>query len=83
MECLDYFAFFSASKLPLREVAFNEGFAADYHANAGKYEMVYDRLADRESREVLEKLISFRLTYDLDCLRGFTARKANNISNRF
>jgi FkbM family methyltransferase len=82
-ECLDYFAFYSASGLPLREVAFNEGFVSDYQANAVKYERIFDKLADRESRETFEKLISFRLTYDLDCLRGFTARESEQYFEPF
>lgn len=71
-ECLDYFAFHRICGLPLKEVVFNEGFALDYQTNVEKYQKIYHLLADEESRDTFEKLINFRLTYDLNVINGFT-----------
>lgn len=75
IDCLDYFSFYRFSHLPLREIAFNEGFAADYEVNSGRFEAICNRLADDESKEIFRKLTDFRLSYDLDHLKHFTARE--------
>ncbi|MGO4716388.1 FkbM family methyltransferase [Bradyrhizobium sp. 2TAF24] len=75
LEHLDYFAFCKWSGLPLREIVFNEGFAAEFAANRSEYERIFAALADDESRQVFQKLVNFRVSYDLDNLRGFTARE--------
>ena len=82
-ECLDYFAFYRWSGLPLREVVFNEGFAGDYHLHPDKYAEMYLSLADHELRAGVPEADQFSLTYDLDQLRGFTAREDMPVFDEF
>ncbi|MEW6639748.1 MAG: FkbM family methyltransferase [Pseudomonadota bacterium] len=72
---LDYFAFYRWSGLALRELVFNEGFAAEFAANRAEYDRIFAALADDESRQVFQKLVNFRVNHDLDSLRGFTSRE--------
>jgi len=72
---LDYFAFHELSGLPLAEMRFNEGFKAEFSGNKDKYDWVKSLLKDEESQVVFEKLIRFRLEYDIAHLEGFTQRE--------
>lgn len=72
---IDYFALHKWSGLDLPEAVFNEGFAQEFEANRAKIDWLFDRLADEESKQTLRKLLSFRYTYELDCLEGFTERQ--------
>ncbi|MBI5924998.1 MAG: FkbM family methyltransferase [Aquabacterium sp.] len=72
---LDYFAFARWSGLDLTGIVFNEGFAADFEAHRDRYEWIFARLKDEESRRVFSKLVSFRLKGDIELLRGFTHRE--------
>lgn len=80
---LDYFAFLKWSGLPLTPVVFNDGFANDYASHAMEYAWLESRLADGASREILRKLVNFRLDYDLEHLRGFTQREAEQYFEPF
>ncbi|MBR1219661.1 FkbM family methyltransferase [Bradyrhizobium sp. U87765 SZCCT0131] len=75
LQHLDYFAFYKWSGLPVRELVFNEGFATEFAANRAEYDRVFAALADDESRQVFQKLVNFRVSHDLDNLRGFTSRE--------
>lgn len=72
---LDYFAFYKYSGLPLLEMRFNEGFEQEFEAHKDRYAWIYGELADDISRDVFEKLVSFRFDYDLAHLSGFTWRE--------
>lgn len=71
LECLDYFAFYRYSGLPLEPVRFMAGFAKDLKENRSKYEWIYGILRDEVSKEQFYKLVNFKLHYDLNYLRGF------------
>ncbi len=75
IESLDYFAFLQYSGLPLKELVFNEGFAQDFDDNREKYEQIFEMLADDESKQLFQKLVSFRLKHDLELLEGFSYRE--------
>lgn len=75
VEQLDYFAFLSVAKRPLRPIVFNEGFEKDFHVHRNRYEWVLSLLSDQESRETFRKLVSFRYKHDVELLRGFTWRE--------
>ena len=83
IQCLDYFAFHKYSGLPLAPIVFNEGFAEDFHAHEVEYERIHDLLGDETSRSILRKLVSFRLTYDLDHLVGFSSRESEQYFEEF
>lgn len=74
LQNLDYFSFLKYSGLQsLTPVVFNENFADDFKRNASEYEWIFGLLADEKSRTIFQKLVSFRLNYDLDYLQGFCA----------
>jgi FkbM family methyltransferase len=77
VERMDYFAFQKWSKFNLPEIRFNEGFEEHFNLNVEKFEHACSRLHDRESKEILEKLIKFRLTQNLDYLYGFFENQEN------
>jgi FkbM family methyltransferase len=75
VEQLDYFAVRKWADTDLKDVVFNEGYTEEFKANEAKFQWIHDRLADDVSRDIFRRLVSFRLTYDLDVLEGFTDRQ--------
>lgn len=71
-ECLDYFAFYKFSGLPLKPIVFLSDFDEDFVKNQHKFEAAYDRLGDEVSKEQFLKLVKFKLSHDLEYLRGFS-----------
>lgn len=80
---IDYFALLQWGNLDLPEAVFNEGFREEFDANRAKVDWLFDRLADEESRQTLQKLMSFRYTYELNCLAGFTERQTQQYFEPF
>lgn len=80
---IDYFALYKWSGLDLPQAVFNEGFAQEFENNRSKVDWLFDRLADEESKNTLNKLLSFRYTYDLGCLEGFTERQTEQYFEPF
>ena len=70
---IDYFAFKALSKLPLREIPYWEGAQAHFETNKPKYLQLYEQLADQQSKDVLERVINFRLNQDIGEMDIFTA----------
>ena len=76
LQNLDYFSFLKYSGLQsLKPIVFNEHFAEDFREHEAEYKSIYDLLVDETSRTIFRKLVSFRLNYDLDDLKGFSARE--------
>ncbi|MCX5848796.1 MAG: FkbM family methyltransferase [Deltaproteobacteria bacterium] len=69
--CLDYFNFCKYSGVALKEIDFLRESREDIERNLHKYERLYDRLEDKDSKDVLSKLINFRASSDLNYMRGF------------
>lgn len=81
---LDYFSFLKYSGLQsLAPIVFNEKFADDFKKHEANYEWIHSLLADEESRTIFRKLVSFRLNYDLDDLKGFSARESEQYFEDF
>lgn len=72
---LDYFSFYRFSGLDLIEMRFNEGFSEEYFAHQEQYRWIHDLLQDQNSRDVFNKLVGFRLEYDLAYLDGFAYKE--------
>ncbi len=53
-------------------VDYCDGSRQDILENAGRYELVYSRLADEISRQHFAKVVRFRLSMDLEHMRGFS-----------
>lgn len=68
---IDYFAFWKYSKLVLDDVMFLRNFEHDFKTNYHRYEWLLKRLKDRESRRILNRLINFRLSRNLNFMDGF------------
>lgn len=80
---IDYFSFMRWSGLSLPEAVFNEGFAELAQENRHQIEWVFGLLADEVSRATFLKLLSFRSSYDLDKLIGFTERQTEQYFEDF
>ena len=72
---LDYYSFFKYSNLPIKQVMFWNGMIEDINSNMSEYKRVYNLLVDRTSKNQFYNIINFRLSYDLDYMRGFTDKE--------
>lgn len=75
LESVDYFSFYKWSGLALRDVLFNEHFSEAFSANHSRFQWIYGILADDLSRNCLQRLLSFRLNYDLGLMTEFEDRE--------
>jgi len=69
---ISYLAFYKYSAFNLIHPPFITDFEDDYKKNADRYNSVYDLLADKKSKEVFEKIINFKMTFDYEFMEGFT-----------
>lgn len=70
---VDYFAFKALSNLSLPEIPYWVGAKKHFEANKKSYEDVYNALCDMQSRDIFERIMNFRLNYDLREMEIFTA----------
>lgn len=70
---IDYFAFKALSGLTLPDIPYWAGAKEHFASNKQDYQAVYDALHDEESRDVFNRLMSFRLNYDISQMYCFTA----------
>ncbi len=80
---LDYFSFHTYSGLLNQPVRFWGEANKEIEENMQWYVDLYDRLADAESKDAFWRIISFRLTSNLDYLEGFTDRQAQQYFEPF
>jgi FkbM family methyltransferase len=83
IENFDYFAIAKHAAPHLREMLFNENFTDEYERNSQQYDWLRAQLADERSAEILEKLIAFRRSADLDYLEGFIDRQKEQYFEEF
>ncbi len=69
---LNYLSLFRYSWLDLVEPPFMLDFRQDFLENEEQYQKTYDLLADEKSKEVFEKVINFKMSFDLKFMEGFT-----------
>ena len=69
---LDYFAFKRYSLLNILPVLFWDEFGNDFETYRDKYDRIYNLLYDDESKVVFNQLINFRISSNLNYMRGFT-----------
>lgn len=74
-ESIDYYSFFKYAKLSIKQIMFWEGMIEDIKCNLSKYQWTYNLLEDDISKNQFYNIINFRLTYDLDYMRGFSDRE--------
>jgi FkbM family methyltransferase len=68
---IDYFALTALAPEVFAPVDYCAGNRQDILENASRYEWVYNLLADDRSKRHFEKVIRFRLSMDLEQMRGF------------
>ncbi|MCV6608553.1 MAG: FkbM family methyltransferase, partial [Campylobacterales bacterium] len=71
-ESFNYLSFYKYSGLDLAEPPFITDFEEDYRNNKKEYEKTYKLLVDEKSKEVFEKLINFKISFDFDFMKCFT-----------
>ena len=69
---ISYLAFYKYSAFDLIHPPFITDFKDDYKKNTDRYNSVYDLLTDKKSKEVFEKVINFKMTFDYEFMEGFT-----------
>ncbi len=74
-----YLCFYKYSNLELPPPPFIVDFKEDYINNQNKYEKVYNLLSDDKSKEVFEKVINFKISFDYTFMDGFT----NNFDEQY
>ncbi|RLA73853.1 MAG: FkbM family methyltransferase [Epsilonproteobacteria bacterium] len=69
---LNYTSFYRYATFKLIAPPFMIDFADDFARNRDKYEAIYNILSDNLSKTIFEKIINFKLTFDIKFMRGFT-----------
>lgn len=72
-DSIDYYSFFKYSGLPIQQIMFWDGMTDDIKQNLPKYKWIYNLLNDKISKNQFYNILNFRLSYDLDYMRGFQA----------
>ena len=70
---LDYFRFWQYSGIDLKPVIYHShvDFLTDFNVHRLKYDWIYNLLADKESQNVLYRIINFRLSNDIKYMESF------------
>ncbi|WP_419769107.1 MAG: FkbM family methyltransferase [Candidatus Marinarcus sp.] len=68
----NYLSFYKYSPFDLAQPPFMEDFKEDFLANKEVYKKTYKLLADETSKTVFEKVLNFKISYDLTFMQGFT-----------
>lgn len=68
---IDFFSFRKLRPQGLPQIRFNEDFKSEFFTNQEKFEKIYDKLSDLESKKIFSKLIDFRLNQNLLTLADF------------
>lgn len=69
---ISYLAFYKYSAFDLVEPPFITDFEDDYKNNFEKYTHTYNLLADKKSKDIFEKVINFKISFDYNFMDGFT-----------
>lgn len=69
---INYLSFYKYSNLELANPPFITDFKEDYKENYQEYKYTYDLLKDEKSKEIFEKVINFKISFDFKFMEGFT-----------
>ncbi|MGM0518311.1 MAG: FkbM family methyltransferase [Campylobacterota bacterium] len=67
----NYLSFYNYSKLELPSPIFMEDFKEDFLNNKNRYRKTFELLKDTKSKEIFKKVINFKISYDLEFMKGF------------
>jgi len=76
---VSYLALYKYSNLDLLSPPFITDFKDDFRDNYERYNSIYNLLADRKSKDIFEKVINFKISFDYNFMKGFT----NNHSEQY
>jgi FkbM family methyltransferase len=68
----NYLSFYRYSKLKLVSPPFILDFKDDFINHEKEYQETYDLLEDEKSKKIFSKVLSFKMTFDLEFMEGFT-----------
>lgn len=68
----NYLSFYYYSGFQLPSPIFMGDFKDDFSKNKDKYKKTYELLKDEKSKRIFEKVINFKISYDLEFMKGFT-----------
>ena len=71
-EHLDYYSFYKYSNLLLQNIVFWDGMIEDIKTNFDKYQNIYSLLKENISKNQFYNIINFRMSYDINFMRGFS-----------
>ncbi|MCP4760678.1 MAG: FkbM family methyltransferase [archaeon] len=74
-EYIDYFSFYKYSDLSISNIMFWDGMIDDIKSNLSKYKQIYELLYDKESKNQMYNILNFRVAYDINYMRGFSAKE--------
>ncbi|MEA2051149.1 MAG: FkbM family methyltransferase [Campylobacterota bacterium] len=69
---ISYLAFYKYSSFELAKPPFILDFEEDYKNNKEKYTEVYNLLEDDKSKNIFEKVLNFKISFDYNFMDGFT-----------
>ncbi len=70
---ISYLAFYKYSTCrALVEPPFITDFIEDFKHNASQYDSTYNLLHDKKSKEIFQKVINFKISFDYEFMQGFT-----------
>lgn len=69
---ISYLSFYKYSLFELAEPPFIIDFKKDFLYNKDKYKETFNLLSDEKSKEIFEKVINFKISFDYDFMEGFT-----------
>lgn len=72
---IDLFAFIKYSGNNEFEIEFWKGFKEDFEKNRNKYDKIYDLLSDKVSKNQFFNIINFRLSHNIDYMKGFVYKE--------
>jgi len=71
LRCLDYYSFLRFSNLASKNIEFWENFHTEFNKNSGEYQTIQSLLTDQKSKEIFERILAFRINYDLSQMEIF------------
>jgi len=69
---ISYLDFYKYSDFNLIDPPFMGDFIDDFKQNQDKYKWLYSKFEDKKSKQIFEKLINFKISFDYDFMQGFT-----------
>ena len=72
LKCLDYFSFLRDSNLQIKNIEFWDGFHNTFEKEMSNYEYIFSHLVDEISKNTFERILNFRINYDLSQMSIFS-----------